>query len=246
MNEVLGPANAGRAHQYGMPNNMAWMNRQCINGAGRGSADAARAEALPRTPGGAEGRTDGPCGGGSIHYLSTEMNRHPSTHPVARRQASEPGQPARRTPTEQAALKLWVVLSRAQAAIARHAEADVARHGLTITEFAILEALHHKGPLLLGELQQKILVSSGGVTYLVDRLVEKGFVERRACPADRRARYAALTPAGNRLLARIFPEHAKHIVRALSGLGTAERAQATELLRTLGTTAAKLPVSGES
>jgi MarR family 2-MHQ and catechol resistance regulon transcriptional repressor len=150
-----------------------------------------------------------------------------------------------RPASEEAALKLWVVLSRAHAAIARHAEADVARHGLTGTEFAILEALYHLGPLLLGQVQQKILVSSGGVTYLVDRLERKGLVERRDCPNDRRARYAALTPEGEKLVGRIFPEHARHIVRAVSGLTTAERAHATTLLRKLGTAAAELSLSGE-
>jgi MarR family transcriptional regulator, 2-MHQ and catechol-resistance regulon repressor len=95
------------------------------------------------------------------------------------------------------ALKLWVVLSRAYTAVARHSEADIARHGLSTGEFAILEVLYHKGPLLLGEVQRKILVSSGGVTYLVDRLEAAGLVERRDCPEDRRARYAALTRRGS-------------------------------------------------
>lgn len=151
----------------------------------------------------------------------------------------------RRPRSEDGALKLWVVLSRAFAAIARHAEADVARHGLTGTEFAILEALYHVGPLLLGELQRKILVSSGGVTYLVDRLEEKGLVERQECPSDRRARYAALTADGERLVGRIFPEHARHIARAMSGLTAGETAQATALLRMLGTSAAELSLPGE-
>ncbi|HEX6372741.1 MAG TPA: helix-turn-helix domain-containing protein, partial [Longimicrobium sp.] len=79
------------------------------------------------------------------------------------------------------ALKLWVVLSRAHAAVAEHSQADIARSGLTPMEFGILEALHHKGPMLLGEVQKKILVTSGGVTYLVDRLAAKGLVERQRC-----------------------------------------------------------------
>ena len=90
-------------------------------------------------------------------------------------------------------LKLWVVLSRAFDAVQTRAAADAARHGLTLTEFGVMEALYHKGPLLLGEVQRKILVTSGGVTYLVDRLVAKGLVERRRCEKDRRAWYAALT-----------------------------------------------------
>ncbi|MDQ6633906.1 MAG: MarR family transcriptional regulator [Gemmatimonadota bacterium] len=150
------------------------------------------------------------------------------------------------TDAERTALKLWIVLSRAQSAVARHTEADVARHALTIAEFAILEALYHRGPLLLGELQRKILVSSGGVTYLVDRLEAKGLVERQECPDDRRARYAALTTAGEKLVKRIFPEHAQRIVSALSGLTKAEQLQATVLLRALGRAADEIPLTGNA
>jgi MarR family 2-MHQ and catechol resistance regulon transcriptional repressor len=156
---------------------------------------------------------------------------------------------ARKTPTldpgEASALRLWVILSRAHDAIARHAEADVARHGLTIAEFGILEALYHLGPMLLGELQRKILVSSGGVTYLVDRLEGRGLVERQPCPEDRRARYAALTTEGKRLVARIFPDHARAIDRAMSGLSRTDRERASALLKPLGRAAESLPVSSE-
>ncbi len=139
------------------------------------------------------------------------------------------------------ALKLWVVLSRAHAAILRHVEADAARHGLTLAEFGVLEALHHKGPLLLGELQRKLLVSSGGVTWLVNRLVARGLVERDDCAEDRRARYARLTPSGAAFIARAFPAHEAAIAAAVSGLAPAEQLRATALLRTLGQAAADLP-----
>lgn len=136
-------------------------------------------------------------------------------------------------------LKLWVVLARAHAAIEAHARSDTARHGLTLAEFGILEVLYHKGPMLLGEVQRRILVSSGGITYLVDRLQEKGLVERRECPEDRRARYAALTEAGEVLMRRIFPEHEACLENALSGLDAGEKREAIRLLRILGRTAAE-------
>lgn len=135
-------------------------------------------------------------------------------------------------------LKLYVVLSRARTAVARIADADIARHGLSTGEFAILEVLFHKGPLLLGEVQRKILVSSGGVTYLVDRLEAAGMVERRECAEDRRARYAALTPRGEAFMREIFPDHAAAIEDALASLSTEEKRQAIELLRKLGQGAA--------
>ena len=138
------------------------------------------------------------------------------------------------------ALKLFIVLSRAWTAVERHAAAHAAQHGLTLAEFAILEALHHKGPLLLGELQRKILTSSGGITYLVDRLTEKGLVERQDCPDDRRARFAALTPAGAALIRDIFPAHAEALERALDGLDPQMQVTMIPMLRQLGTYAAEL------
>lgn len=131
------------------------------------------------------------------------------------------------------ALRLWIALARAHNAVAVRAQADVARHGLTVAEFGVLEALYHKGPMLLNEVQRRILVSSGGITYLVDRLEKRGLVERRDCPGDRRARLAALTPEGETLVAGIFPQHAAVIRDALRGLTADEQREATRLLRAL-------------
>jgi MarR family 2-MHQ and catechol resistance regulon transcriptional repressor len=145
-----------------------------------------------------------------------------------------------------AALRLWVIMSRAQAAVAHHAAEDVARHGLTLAEFGILEALYHRGPMLLGEVQKRILVSSGGITFLVDRLAAKGLVERRTCESDRRARYAALTPAGSALVAEIFPTHAAVVARAMSAVSTDDQQATADVLRTIGRAAASLPPLPES
>lgn len=159
---------------------------------------------------------------------------------------TRPSAPSASSAADQArALKLWVVLARAHAAVVAHVEAHVARHGLTVAEFGVLEALYHKGPLLLGDVQRKILVSSGGVTFLVDRLAAKGLVERQVCEEDRRARYAALTKDGEKLMRRIFPEHAAMLERALGALHEDEQQEATALLRRLGLAAAELDPGGD-
>lgn len=141
-------------------------------------------------------------------------------------------------PAERDALKLWVILSRAHGAIAARAAADVARHDLTLAEFGVLEALYHKGRMLLGEVQRSLLVSSGGVTYLVDRLTQRGLVRREACPEDRRARYAALTPEGTAFVRAAFPAHAAVVADALAALTPDEQREATRLLKRLGIGAA--------
>ena len=143
------------------------------------------------------------------------------------------------SPDTEAALKLWVVLSRAHASISAHAAAHAADHGLSLTEFAILEVLYHRGRMVLGEIQRRILVSSGGITFLVDRLAEKGLVVRQECPEDRRAKYVPLTRDGTRMIREIFPSHARALTAAMRGLPLAEQREATRLLRALGLAAAE-------
>ncbi|HET7229215.1 MAG TPA: MarR family transcriptional regulator [Longimicrobium sp.] len=142
------------------------------------------------------------------------------------------------------ALRVWIALARAHNAVAQLAAADVARHGLTTAEFGVLEVLYHKGPMLLNEVQRRILVSSGGITYLVDRLEKRGLVERRDCPGDRRARLCALTEPGQSLVASIFPEHAAVIRNALAGLSDEEKDQAVKLLRGIQKTGESLAAEG--
>ncbi len=130
-------------------------------------------------------------------------------------------------------LRLWAALARAYGAVQAHAADDVARHGLTLAEFGVLEALL-RGPMLLGEVQRRILVSSGGITYLVDRLEKRALVERRGHPHDRRARLVALTEEGESLVKRILPEHLARIKAALAPLGKKEKREAIRLLAAIG------------
>jgi MarR family 2-MHQ and catechol resistance regulon transcriptional repressor len=147
----------------------------------------------------------------------------------------------RRFTGQERALKLFVVLQRAASAVMATLLREASQHDLTHTEFEILEALLHKGPLLLGDVQKKILLSSGGVTYTIDRLVDKGLVERRECATDRRARYAALTSKGEALIARIFPVYAERIDEVMRVLSAREQDDAIDLLRKLGLSAAGRP-----
>jgi MarR family 2-MHQ and catechol resistance regulon transcriptional repressor len=141
---------------------------------------------------------------------------------------------------ESTALHLWVILNRATESIRAHARKDIARHDLSEGEFAILETLYHKGSLTLGDVQKKVLVTSGGTTFLVDKLQKRGLVRRSPCETDRRMTWAELTPEGTKLVAKIFPAHAEVIRRALSGLGLADQRKVAALLKTLGTEAAAL------
>ena len=133
-----------------------------------------------------------------------------------------------------AALKLWVVLSRAHETIAELARRDVERGELSLTEFAVMEALLHKGDLTAGEVSKRVLLRSGSLTYVIDKLVERDLIKRKICDDDRRRTYLQLTPAGNALMRRIWPGHAAAIELATSGLTLTEKRTVARLLKKMG------------
>lgn len=133
-----------------------------------------------------------------------------------------------------ASLKLWVVLSRAHEALAARAKQDIERSGLSLTEFGVLEALYHKGDLSAGEVSRRVLLKSGSLTYVIDKLVERGLVRRRECETDRRRTYLALTARGRATMRRVWPGHAAAIQLATDGLSLAEKRTAARLLKQLG------------
>lgn len=135
---------------------------------------------------------------------------------------------------EERALRLWIALARAYATVARAISAKVAEYGLTAPQFGILEALHHLGPLPLGELAEKLLVTGGNVTYVMDRLERLGLVERCRNEADRRVVTAHLTAKGRELVTEVFPGHATYITELLETLDPEEQDTARELLKRLG------------
>jgi MarR family 2-MHQ and catechol resistance regulon transcriptional repressor len=132
------------------------------------------------------------------------------------------------------ALKLFVVLSRASKVILEEAQKTNEKYGLNSTEFAVLELLYHKGRQPIQKIGQKILLRSGSMTYVVDKLEKRGLLERVFCEEDRRITYMSITPAGVELMSAIFPEHADHIHFIMSALTGEEQEQAIALIRKLG------------
>jgi MarR family 2-MHQ and catechol resistance regulon transcriptional repressor len=123
-------------------------------------------------------------------------------------------------------LKLFIVLSRAYKAINEHVNKRIQANGLNPTEFAVLELLYHKGDVPLQQIGGKILIASGSITYVVDKLEQKGFLKRVACPNDRRVTYAQISDTGRKFIEEIFPDHAKRINELMSSLDENEKEEA--------------------
>src|SRR6202034_597029 len=107
--------------------------------------------------------------------------------------------------------RLWLVIAKSYRALSLLAEQSIANTGLCLTDFAALEALLHKGPLTISEIQDKVLLASGSMTAAVDRLEGSGWVVRKSSPRDRRTRVVELTPEGKRLAVSCFEKHAKDL-----------------------------------
>jgi len=140
---------------------------------------------------------------------------------------------------------VFLVLWKAARAVQTYAEKSVSELELGGSDFAVLEALLHKGPLPVNEIGKKVLLTSGSITVAVDRLETKGLVERRAHGTDRRARIVHLTKEGRKLITRAYADHAADMERlALASLTRAERETLIGLLKKFGYKAAA--ASGES
>ena len=132
------------------------------------------------------------------------------------------------------ALSLWVKLARAYSTFCKLTIKQISTFGLTEPQFGVLECLGHLGPLTLGELSKKQLVSGGNITCVVDNLEKEGFVERVPSKEDRRAIVAQLTPKGKKLFDNIFLQHAKYITKISSVLKEREQQELSRLLKKLG------------
>jgi MarR family transcriptional regulator, 2-MHQ and catechol-resistance regulon repressor len=135
---------------------------------------------------------------------------------------------------ERLALVTYVKLMRAANAARTFASGSLSETGLTLTQFAVLEALYHLGPMSLSDIAQKVLTTGGNLTMVVGNLEKQGLAKRQNSPEDRRVQIAVLTRKGKSLIRQIFPRHAMAIVEFLSALNAEEQRQVGELCRKLG------------
>lgn len=129
---------------------------------------------------------------------------------------------------------VWLVLWKAYKAVQAFSLASVDALELSLTDFAILEALLHKGPMPVNDIGRKVSLTSGSMTIAVDRLAQRGLVERRNDQTDRRTRVVHLTAAGRSLIECAFAEHAKSLDHLGEALTAKEREEIIRLLKKFG------------
>jgi MarR family 2-MHQ and catechol resistance regulon transcriptional repressor len=134
--------------------------------------------------------------------------------------------------------RTYLVLWKAARAVEARARESIEGTGLCPSDFGVLEALLHKGPLPVNALGRKVLLTSGSITTAIDRLAARGLVRRKDDRGDRRVRLVELTARGRQLIEPAFGRHAADLERVVSVLTRDERATIVTLLRKLGMGAA--------
>lgn len=140
-------------------------------------------------------------------------------------------------PTEKPAcraLNTYTKLMRAAESVTSRVNRYMATAKLTISQFGVLEALHHKGPLCQRDIAAKILKSSGNITMVIDNLEKRGLVRRERDNDDRRYFTIHLTESGTELIARVFTDVESAIVTEMAILSENEQEQLGCLCKKLG------------
>lgn len=117
---------------------------------------------------------------------------------------------------------VWLVMMKAMRALTKYAAAGIEETGLGLTDFGVLEALLHKGPLPVNTIGPIVDLTPGSISIAVDRLFAKGLVSRIESGEDRRVRIVALTPRGKDLIVSAFRKHSGQMKRVFSELSTEE------------------------
>ncbi|MED4906676.1 MarR family winged helix-turn-helix transcriptional regulator [Brevibacillus centrosporus] len=141
---------------------------------------------------------------------------------------------------DELSLKLFVILSRAYRSISDFVTDDMKRYGLNPSEFMVLELLYHKGEQPIQHIGKKVLLASGSMTYVIDKLESKQLLERKSSQEDRRVIYASITKAGKQLMDEIFPQHRAAIEKLFKGLTAEQKDTMIQLLKETGLKASNL------
>ena len=142
--------------------------------------------------------------------------------------------------------RLWLVLIKAYHSLLGFTEHTLKGSGLGESEFRILEALLHKGPMPVNTIGPKVFLTPGSISVAVDRLLKRGLVTRTGSSEDRRVRVVDLTTSGRRLIEQVFAAHARQVDRLADVLSPKERRQIARGLKAFGKAAAHSSHSGPS
>ena len=127
-------------------------------------------------------------------------------------------------------LKIVIAMARTYDDLFFQIEKSLQEYKLNISEFGVLEMLYHKGDQPVQKIADKILVTSGTITYVINKLEKKDLVIRRKCNKDKRIYYVSLTEKGKDYIAHIFPKHKEFLNNLFKDLSEEDKRELVENL----------------
>lgn len=134
----------------------------------------------------------------------------------------------------QAVLKALTIFLRASGSVTNMLKKDMQSYGLNPTEFTVMELLYNKGEQPIQIIGNKVLLASSSITYVIDQLEKKNFVERRVNEKDRRVTLVSLTEEGHEMMENIFPQHTEVINELYSDLSDEDLSRLAESMKKIG------------
>jgi MarR family 2-MHQ and catechol resistance regulon transcriptional repressor len=128
----------------------------------------------------------------------------------------------------------YLVLMQTSKAVQERIRLEMSENNLSITEFSVLEVLYNKGKQTIQQIGNSILISSGSMTYIIDKLEQRELLHRSACPDDRRVIHVTLTDSGKVLMEKIMPKHHELVDYMLGSLNNDEADTLVKLLKKVG------------
>ncbi|WP_066400522.1 MarR family winged helix-turn-helix transcriptional regulator [Neobacillus mesonae] len=125
----------------------------------------------------------------------------------------------------------FLLLMQTSKAIHDRIKDEMTKYKVSITEFSVLEVLYQKGRQTIQQIGNCILISSGSMTYVIDKLEQRGLLSRNACPDDRRVIHVTLTDDGNQLINDIMPKYHEFVNHMFDSLDSNETETIVQLLK---------------
>lgn len=113
-------------------------------------------------------------------------------------------------------LKLFIGMHRSINYIDRETSKIHKKYKLTTPQFGVLEALYHKGDLCVGEVQEKILSTSGTIPVIIKNLEKRGYICSKKDPNDKRRVILSITNEGKKLMDIVYPENEEKIMELIN------------------------------
>lgn len=137
-------------------------------------------------------------------------------------------------------IKAFTVFMKSSKSVEKLIKQDFLKKEINLNEYAVMELIYHRGDQPIQSIGKRVLMGGGSITYVIDKLEDKGFLYRRPCEKDRRKMFACITEEGNQYMKKRVKEQESLINTIFGEMNDQEVKEAIELFKRIGVHAESL------